>query len=75
MPLTGPASTSAAQAGVFEGQEPSLDDHDAFYASHNLHGVTDVSTTPKKQQNLLRVSATGSGHVEISDIVLSYHAT
>ena len=49
--------------------------HDAFYTPHNLQGVTDVSTTPKKQQNHLRVSATGSGHVEISDIVLIYHAT
>ena len=36
---------------------------------------TILASNLKKQQNHLRVSATGSGHVEISDIVLIYHAT
>jgi hypothetical protein len=36
---------------------------------------TILASNLKKQQNHLHVSATGSGHVEISDIVLIYHAT
>jgi hypothetical protein len=48
--------------------------HETFVVTRTEHEPTNTPPHLKQQGNHLVVSATGSGYVEISDIVLLYHA-